>query len=122
MAAKKHLFALQVSPYTGRIHLYTCNPGTDVRPQPLYESFRPEDLELLSPSDADEKWDIESASVKDNPAYRNALLDFANEWKNLRSIERRKLLGKPLQLPLAVELCYLSESNNHNSKVGTLRT
>ncbi|RHN66007.1 putative calcium/calmodulin-dependent protein kinase chromatin remodeling SNF2 family [Medicago truncatula] len=108
----------EVSPYTGRIHLYTCILGKDARPQPLYENFRPEDLELLSPADADadEKRCIESASVKDNPAYRNALLDFSNEWKNLRPIERNKLLGKPLQLPLAVELCYLSESTNHNNK------
>jgi hypothetical protein len=96
--------------------------GKDARPQPLCENFRPEDLELLSPADADEKQGTESTSVKDNPAYRNALLDFSNEWKNLRSIERNKLLGKPLQLPLAVELCYLSESNNHNNKVGTLCT
>lgn len=94
--------------------------GKDARPQPLNENFRPDDLELLSPADADEKRCIESASVKDNSVYRNALLDFANEWKNLRSIERNKLLGKPLQLPLAVELCYLSESNNHNNKVSTL--
>ncbi|XP_045825146.1 DNA annealing helicase and endonuclease ZRANB3 isoform X2 [Trifolium pratense] len=106
----------EVSAYTGRIHLYTCILGKDARPQPLYENFRPEDLELLSPADADEKQGIEFTSVKDNPAYRNALLDFANEWKNLRSIERNKLLGKPLQLPLDVELCYLSESNNHNNK------
>ncbi|XP_058788404.1 uncharacterized protein LOC131662604 [Vicia villosa] len=108
----------EVSPYTGRIHLYTCILGKDARPQPLYENFRPEDLELLSPADDDddEKKGIESASVKDNPVYRNALLDFANEWKSLRPIERNKLLGKPLQLPLAVELCCLNESNSHNKK------
>lgn len=111
-----------MSPYTGRIHLYTCVLGKDARPQPLYENFRPEDLELLSPADDDEKKGIEFASVKDNPAYRTALLDFANEWKSLRSIERNKLLGKPLQLPLAVELCCLNESNSHNKKVGTLCT
>ncbi|RDY04796.1 DNA annealing helicase and endonuclease ZRANB3, partial [Mucuna pruriens] len=112
----------EVSPYTGRIHLYTCILGTDKRPQPLYENYRPEELELLSSVADDEKQahdeeqKIEFVSVKDNPAYRHTLLAFAGEWKNLRSIERRKLLGKPLQLPLAVELCYLSESNNHNNK------
>ncbi|XP_057443109.1 uncharacterized protein LOC130734619 isoform X2 [Lotus japonicus] len=106
----------EVSPYTGRVHLYACVLGTDTRPQPLYENFRPEELELLSSAAVDEKQSVESLSVKDNPAYRHALLDFANEWKNLRSIERKKLHGKPLQLPLAVELCYLSESNNHNKK------
>lgn len=75
---------------------------------------------MLSSAAVDEKQSVESLSVKDNPAYRHALLDFANEWKNLRSIECKKLHGKPLQLPLAVELCYLSESNNHNKKVCTL--
>ncbi|XP_061358893.1 uncharacterized protein LOC133303060 isoform X2 [Gastrolobium bilobum] len=106
----------EVSPYTGRIHLYTCILGTDTRPQPLHKNFRPEELELLSSVADDEKRKIEFVSIKDNPAYRHALLDFANEWKNLRSIERKKLLGKPLQLPLAVELCYLNESNNHNNR------
>ncbi|KAK7291135.1 hypothetical protein RIF29_06044 [Crotalaria pallida] len=106
----------EVSSYTGRIHLYTCIIGTDARPQPLYENFRPEELELLSSVADDEERKIEFVSVKDNTAYRHALLEFANEWKNLRPIERKKLLGKPLQLPLAVELCYLCESNNHNNK------
>ncbi|KAK7304668.1 hypothetical protein VNO77_42553 [Canavalia gladiata] len=106
----------EVSSYTGRIHLYTCILGTDKRPQPLYENFRPEELELLSSVADEEKQKMEFVSVKDNPAYRHALLAFTEEWKNLRSIERRKLLGKPLQLPLTVELCYLNESNNHNNK------
>lgn len=114
------MFALQVSPYTGRIHLYTCVLGTDTKPQPLNENFRQKELELLSSADADERQNKEFVSVKDNPASRNALLDFANEWKRLRPIERRKLLGKPLQLPLAVELCFLNESNNHNNKVVAL--
>lgn len=116
-----------MSPYTGRIHLYTCILGTDKRPQPLHENFRSEELELLSSvaddekQAHDEKQKTEFVTVKDNPAYRHALMAFAEEWKNLRSIERRKLLGKPLQLPLAVELCYLSESNNHNNKVSVVK-
>ncbi|KAL2340723.1 hypothetical protein Fmac_008663 [Flemingia macrophylla] len=119
---KVDFLRFEVSPYTGRIHLYTCILGTDERPRPLHENFRPEELELLSSvavneqQGHDENQKIESLSVKENPACRSTLLAFAEEWKNLRSIERRKLLGKPLQLPLAVELCYLSESNNHNSK------
>ncbi|XP_057731223.1 uncharacterized protein LOC130946479 [Arachis stenosperma] len=106
----------EVSPYTGRIHLYSCVLGTDARPQPLYENFRPEELELLCPVSDDEKKKIEVKSVKENPVYRHSLMEFAHEWRSLRPIERKKLLGKPLQLPLAVELCYLSESNNHNNK------
>ena len=53
--------------------------------------------------------------------YQTGKGSMKEEWKNLRSIERRKLLGKPLQLPLAVELCYLSESNNHNNKVSVVK-
>lgn len=103
--------------------MYTCILGTDKRPQPLYENFRPEELELLCPVAPEEKQvhnekqKIEFVSVKDNPSYRHVLLAFVEEWKNLRSIERRKLIGKPLQLPLAVELCYLSESINYNNNV-----
>lgn len=54
---------------------------------------------------------------KDNPAYKDALLAFINEWNNLRPIQQKKLLQKPLQIPLTVELCYLSEGINHTSRV-----
>lgn len=106
----------QVSSYTGRVHLYTCILGTDTRPRPLFENFRPEEIELLSSlADDDEK--KKDISVMDKPANMHALLEFLNEWKKLRPIERKKLLGKPLQLPLSVELCYLNESTSHNNKV-----
>ncbi|KAF7806233.1 DNA annealing helicase and endonuclease ZRANB3 [Senna tora] len=105
----------EVSSYTGRVHLYTCTLGTDTRPRPLSKNFRPEELELLSSLAADDER-IKDISIKDKPIYMHALLEFSNEWKKLRPIERKKLLGKPLQLPLAVELCYLSESNSHNKK------
>ncbi|KAI9117591.1 hypothetical protein K1719_011757 [Acacia pycnantha] len=101
----------EVSPYTGRVHLYTCILGADTRPRPLCKNFRPEELELLSSISDDDK---KKETIGDNPAFANALLGFLNEWKKLRPIERRKLLGKPLQLPLAVELCYLSESSSHD--------
>ncbi|XP_054821419.1 uncharacterized protein LOC129320183 isoform X2 [Prosopis cineraria] len=105
----------EVSPYTGRIHLYTCILGTDTRPRPLFKNFRPEELELLSSFSDDDKKKKE-ISVRGSPAFTNALLEFSNEWKKLRPIEQKKLLGKPLQLPLAVELCYLSETSSHNKK------
>ncbi|XP_010258160.1 PREDICTED: DNA annealing helicase and endonuclease ZRANB3 isoform X2 [Nelumbo nucifera] len=38
----------QVSHYTGRIHLYSCIAGKDLRPRPLFKNFRPEELESLS--------------------------------------------------------------------------
>ncbi|XP_028753666.1 DNA annealing helicase and endonuclease ZRANB3 isoform X2 [Neltuma alba] len=105
----------EVSPYTGRIHLYTCVLGADTRPKPLCKNFRPEELELLSSlSDGDKK--KKEISMGDSLAFTTALLGFLNEWKKLRPIERKKLLGKPLQLPLAVELCYLSETSSHNNK------
>ncbi|KAK2655549.1 hypothetical protein Ddye_008601 [Dipteronia dyeriana] len=106
----------EVSQYTGRIHLYSCIPGIDLRPKPLYENFRSEDLELQhSPAAFDNK-ERTSESLKDNPAYRDAILAFVSEWNKLRPIERSKLLGKPLQLPLSVELCYLKETINHSSE------
>ncbi|KAJ4713121.1 DNA annealing helicase and endonuclease ZRANB3 [Melia azedarach] len=93
----------EVSQYTGRIHLYSCIPGNDSRPRPLFQSFRPEEL--------DNKERI-SQYLKENPAYRHAILAFISDWNMLRPIEQTKLLGKPLQLPLSVELCYLKETIN----------
>ncbi|KAL4633575.1 hypothetical protein ACB092_04G132100 [Castanea dentata] len=102
----------EVSQYTGRIHLYSCIPGTDLRPRPLFENFRREELDSLNSQAAENK---KGATIKGNPSYRHILMAFVNEWNNLRPIDRRKLVGKPLQLPLAVELGYLSEGVNHNN-------
>ncbi|XVF50048.1 hypothetical protein PTKIN_Ptkin04bG0063400 [Pterospermum kingtungense] len=104
----------EVSQYTGRIHLYLCIPGTDLRPRPLFENVRPEEIESEDALANDNKV-TDSKYFKDNPAYRHALSTFIKEWNKLRPIEQRKLRGKPLQLPLYVELCYLKESVNHNS-------
>lgn len=106
-----------MSQYTGRIHLYSCIPGVDSRPRPLFENFRPEELDALNLTGADTSKKTCAIPVKDNPAYRNVLLAFVIEWNNLRPIQQKKLLQKPLQLPLAVELCYLSEGTNHNGGV-----
>ncbi|GMQ10844.1 hypothetical protein CsSME_00053692 [Camellia sinensis var. sinensis] len=103
----------EVSQYTGRIHLYCCIPGIDSRPRPLSENFRPEELD--SPNLPANNNKTPHITIRDNPAYRHALLAFINEWKNLRPIQRNRLLVKPLQLPLSIELCYLKESLNHDS-------
>lgn len=103
----------EVSQYTGRIHLYSCIPGIDSRPRPLFENFRP--VELESPDLPANNSKAVSKSIKDNPAYRPVLLAFIKEWKNLRPIQRNRLLAKPLQLPLSVELCCLKENLNHDS-------
>ncbi|XVE56866.1 hypothetical protein DITRI_Ditri04bG0044700 [Diplodiscus trichospermus] len=104
----------EVSQYTGRIHLYSCITGMDLRPRPLFESVRPEEIESEDAIASDNKGSV-SKYFKDNPAYRQAIWAFIKEWNKLRPIEQRKLRGKPLQLPLSVELCYLKESTNHNS-------
>ncbi|KAB2038001.1 hypothetical protein ES319_D03G114700v1 [Gossypium barbadense] len=104
----------EVSAHTGRIHLYSCIQGKDLRPVPLFENFRLEEIELENALACGSKETV-SKYFKDNPTYRHALWAFIDEWNNLRPIEQRKLRGKPLQLPLSVELCYLKESINHNT-------
>ncbi|KAG8496693.1 hypothetical protein CXB51_007940 [Gossypium anomalum] len=105
----------EVSAHTGRIHLYSCIQGKDLRPVPLFENFRQEEIELENAVACGSKETV-SKYFKDNPAYRQVLGAFIDEWNNLRPIEQRKLRGKPLQLPLSVELCYLKESINHNTR------
>ncbi|XP_006286920.2 DNA annealing helicase and endonuclease ZRANB3 [Capsella rubella] len=109
----------EVSPNTGRIHLYSCIPGKDPRPRPHFQSFRPEDIEASNASLCIGKEKTPESST-DDPHHVLAILEFMKEWKSLRPIEKRKLLGKPLQLPLSLELSYLSESGSHNSE-GLLR-
>ncbi|KAJ8643977.1 hypothetical protein MRB53_005725 [Persea americana] len=103
----------EVSHYTGRIHLYACIPGKDSRPRPLFENFRPEELDSLISSATDMDNEISTKLIKKNPAYHSVFVTFVNEWNDLKPIERNKLLGKPLQLPLSLELYYLKESVNH---------
>ncbi|KAF3323361.1 DNA annealing helicase and endonuclease ZRANB3 [Carex littledalei] len=103
----------EVSQHTGRIHLYVCVPERDSRPRPLYENLRPEELE--SPISSG-KGLITTLLLKSDTKFHHVLLKFLSEWGNLRPIERNKLLGKPLQLPLSIELCYLKESINHSSQ------
>ncbi|XP_059641491.1 uncharacterized protein LOC132283544 [Cornus florida] len=113
-STRAEFLRFEVSQYTGRIHLYSCIPGVDARPRPLFENFRPEELESQNlPADNDKK--VPYKSIKDNPAYRHALVAFCSEWNSLRPIVQKKLLAKPLQLPLSIELCYLNESLNHDN-------
>lgn len=108
-----------MSQHTGRIHLYTCIPERDSRPQPLYENLRPEELESCTSSG---KGLITTLLLKRDTKFHHVLQKFLSEWGNLRPIERNKLLGKPLQLPLSIELCYLKESINHSSQVSAFLT
>ncbi|OWM65249.1 hypothetical protein CDL15_Pgr008839 [Punica granatum] len=90
--------------------------GTDSRPRPLFQSFRPEELNLQeSPLPTDHE-DSEDLITRKNAAFRQVLVSFLSQWHNLRPIHRKKLLGKPLQLPLAIELCYLNEGANHDTE------
>ncbi|XP_071701949.1 uncharacterized protein [Rutidosis leptorrhynchoides] len=111
-----HSLRFEVSKYTGRIHLYSCIHGTESRPTPLFKNFRPEELETKDPSVDD---NMSRKCGDDDLIYKPALLSFVREWNNLRPIEQRNLYNKPLQLPLAVELC-LNESQNHD-KEGLLK-
>ncbi|EYU23580.1 hypothetical protein MIMGU_mgv1a000528mg [Erythranthe guttata] len=104
---------IKVSQHTGRIHLYSCTPGTNSRPQPLFKNFRQEEVECHQLGEEKEK--THNKSTDDSSVYIGALMSFINEWKELRPIEKRKLINKPLQLPLSYELCYLNESLNHDN-------
>lgn len=90
-------------------------PGTNCRPSPLFKSFRQEEVECWSLAEEQEK--SSGKSVEDDSIYMEALMSFINEWKELRPIEKRRLINKPLQLPLSCELCYLNESLNHETGV-----
>ncbi|CAA7026960.1 unnamed protein product [Microthlaspi erraticum] len=109
----------EVSQNTGRIHLYSCIPGKDPRPRPHFQNFRPEEIEA-SYSSMGINEEKTHESITDDQVHVLAIMEFMKEWNALRPIEKRKLLGKPLQLPLSLELSYLSESTSHNSE-GLLR-
>jgi hypothetical protein len=110
----------QVSQHTGRIHLYSCVPGHDSRPKPLLENFLPEELEPPSSLSSHAK-KTRTQLLKSNPAFCNIFNAFIKEWSALRPIDKRKLHGKPLQLPLSLELCFLKDSLNHSIEVCTFR-
>uniref|UniRef100_A0ACD5UK12 Uncharacterized protein n=1 Tax=Avena sativa TaxID=4498 RepID=A0ACD5UK12_AVESA len=104
----------EVSRHTGRIHLYICVPGRDSRPRPLLQNFLPEEVELPLCSGSGKK--ASGQLLKSNPAFCSMFKAFVKEWLALRPIDQRKLLGKPLQLPLSLELCYLKNSINYNTQ------
>ncbi|CAL5083901.1 unnamed protein product [Urochloa decumbens] len=104
----------EVSRHTGRIHLYSCVPGHDSRPKPLFENFLPEELHSPSCSSSDVK--ARTLLLKKIPAFCNVFKAFIKEWLALRPIDQSRLLGKPLQLPLSLELCFLRDSINHSTE------
>ncbi|OEL35842.1 hypothetical protein BAE44_0003138 [Dichanthelium oligosanthes] len=110
----------EVSRHTGRIHLYSCVPGHDSRPKPLSENFLPEELNSPLCSSSDVK--ARTLLLKKIPAFCNVFKAFIKEWLALRPIDQSRLLGKPLQLPLSLELCFLKDSINHSTEEYRLRT
>ncbi|GJN32970.1 hypothetical protein PR202_gb21522 [Eleusine coracana subsp. coracana] len=111
----------QVSQHTGRVHLYSCVPGHDSRPKPLLENFLPEELEPPS-SLSNHIKKTRTQLLKRNPAFRKVFNAFIKEWSALRPIDQKKLLGKPLQLPLSLELCFLKDSIHHSTDEYRFRT
>lgn len=105
-----------MSKYTGRIHLYSCILGADTRPRPLFQSFRPEELHSQnSPIMNNDHNDKKDTSL--TATCKEVLLSFLNQWNGLRPVHRKKLLGRPLRLPLAIELCCMDEGVNHSAEV-----
>jgi len=68
--------------------------GKNLRPQPLYENFQPEEHESLNLLAANDSKEIDFKFLKGNPVSRHALLSFIKEWNAPRPIKRRKLHGK----------------------------
>ncbi|KAL9227343.1 hypothetical protein vseg_003040 [Gypsophila vaccaria] len=101
------LLRFAVSQYTGRIHLCTYENENDSTVKSLSENFRLEDITAGSTE--------VSEFIKKNSGFHLAMVSFINEWTSLKRMDQRKLFGKPLQLPLAIELLRLSESINHDS-------
>jgi hypothetical protein len=97
--------------------LYICVPGHDSRPRPLFQNFLPEEVE--SPLGFSSGKKASGQLLKSNPAFCSMFKAFVKEWLALRPFDQRQLLGKPLQLPLSLELCYLKNSINHNTQVCT---
>eukprot|EP01018_Ginkgo_biloba_P023300 Gb_30392 [translate_table: standard] len=92
----------EVSPNTGRIHLYVCVFDKDLRPRQLEENFRPEDLESFDISES-AKRSLPKCMHESLP-HREIAVNFIKEWNSLRPVERNKLFGRPLRLPLCREL------------------
>lgn len=107
----------QVSRYTRRIHLYVCILGEDSRPRPVFQNFRQEELESMLSSNGDINKETAPQLLLDNSAFYEVFQAFVKEWNELRPIEQNKLHGKPLQLPLSLELCYLKDTINHGCGV-----
>lgn len=95
--------------------MYACVSGIDTRPRPLFQNFHPEELESAVLDSLEQSGNAVMEFIKENISCKDLLVQFFKEWNSLRPIERNKLYGKPLQLPLELELCYLKESINHGT-------
>lgn len=102
----------EVSANTGRIHLYACISHKDARPRQLELNFRPEDVDSPVASDSLGKI-APSKCMHMSHAYREAALTFIKEWNGLRPVERNRLFGRPLRLPLYLELSCMEYESNH---------
>ncbi|KAG0450021.1 hypothetical protein HPP92_027111, partial [Vanilla planifolia] len=107
------VFSVEVSRYTGGfICISAYRNGSTTKT--TFVNFRQEELDSIVLLICLQEESV-SQLVKENPRYFNIFQTFIKEWNSLRPIERCKLLGKPLQLPLSIELCYLKEATNHGS-------
>lgn len=99
------VYFLQVSANTGRIHLYRRvlenlskdSKSTDPKFVPLEANFRPEDLKNSGAFSATHRLPPVIASSAPLLERSRAFLE---EWNSLRAIMRKKLLNRPVGLPL----------------------
>ncbi|KAH7280039.1 hypothetical protein KP509_37G049700 [Ceratopteris richardii] len=110
----------EVSVNTGRVHIYARSDLDGLRPVPLQESFRPEDLEQLNESSDTRQSTNVPSFLKESADHLKCACSFVQQWNSLRPFDQRCLLGRPLQLPLAFEL-ECSKADNGLVKGGSKR-
>ncbi|EFJ17354.1 hypothetical protein SELMODRAFT_233770 [Selaginella moellendorffii] len=111
----------QVSSNTGRVHLYKKSLEEPPVVTALSENFKPEDLEKLEQIPSTERNLLLPTCLLENTSLVDASMAFIREWKTLRPVHRKRLYGRPLQLPLSRALSRLTGAQGGLVKGGSKR-
>ncbi|XP_024542351.1 DNA annealing helicase and endonuclease ZRANB3 [Selaginella moellendorffii] len=116
-----HLLMFEVSSNTGRVHLYKKSLEEPPVVTALSENFKPEDLEKLEQIPSTERNLLLPTCLLENTSLVDASMAFIREWKTLRPVHRKRLYGRPLQLPLSRALSRLTGAQGGLVKGGSKR-